>query len=221
MPGKILRLIAFACSSLAMIRAAARAAQRLVRRGGHDVGDAARATDAPPPRPARRCAPCRPSSARRTSSAISRNFAKFNDARIRRRAAHDHLRLVLLRERRDLRRSRSARRSRVEAVVDDLEELAGEVHRRCRASGARPCSGPATASCRPASSARSTRPCSPGCPSAAARSRARRRRSSWRGRSRALDLVDLFAAAVVALARVPLGVLVRQHRPQRLHAPPG
>ena len=70
---------------------------------------------------------------------------------------------------------------------------------------------------------RSRRPCSSARPRAAGRSRARRRRAPSRARrARSLDLVDDLAAAVVALARVALGVLVRRHRADRLeHGRPG
>jgi hypothetical protein len=69
---------------------------------------------------------------------------------------------------------------------------------------------------RPARGRRSTRPCWPAPPNAAARWRARRRTARFARSGEILGHVDELAAPVVAPARIALGVLVREHRAHRL-----
>ena len=101
----------------------------------------------------------------------------------------------------------------VDAVGDEVVERAAEVDRRAVGEVAALVEAHAHAPCRPARAAPGTRPCWRWRPSAAARWRARRRtarmaRSRARSSASSIDLV----AAVVALARVALGVLVGEHR---------
>ena len=121
---------------LAEDQAAARAAQRLVRRRRHDVGVAAPATDAARPRPARRCAPCPPISSAPTSSAICPELREVEHARIgarRRRRRSSGLRSCA--SARAPRRSRCARscgrRRSARILKSRPEKFTGEPCVRC------------------------------------------------------------------------------------------
>ena len=76
MPGNTAVSIVLGEARVAQDHAAARPAQRLVRRRRDDVRLADRATGGRPPRPAPRCARCRRTARAPTSSAIARNASK-------------------------------------------------------------------------------------------------------------------------------------------------
>ena len=130
-----------------------------------------------------KCAMSQSSSAP-TSSAISRNAAVLDRARVRRAAADDQLRPVLLRELEHLVVVDEVRLAR-DAVVDDRVEPPREVDLEPVRQVAAVVEARARGSCRRARARRSRRPCSSARPRAAGRSRARRRRAPSRGRSRA------------------------------------
>ena len=140
---------------------------------------------------------------------------ELDHARVGARPDHDHLRLVLVRQPLEL-LVVDPLVVFADAVGDDGVELAGEVQRMAVREVAAVREVHARGPCRPASAARSTRPCWPARRSAAARWRAPRRTAASRARSPATRPRRRTRTRRSSASRVAFGVLVGHHRPGRL-----
>ena len=220
MPGKFARSTLVACSSRQSTKPGARAGQRLVRRRGDEVAVRHRARVQPGGDEAGEVRHV----AHQERTDLVGDLAEavgLDGARIRRAAAHDQLRPHLLRLREHLVVVDQHRLAR-DAVVVELVELPGEVDLQAVGQMA------AVVEREPEHAVAGLQD---GEVHRHVRLRARVRLhvgvlgAEQLGRAVArdlLDLVDDLAAAVVALARIPLGVLVRRHRADGLeHARPG
>ena len=161
----------------------ARAGERLVRRRGDDVAVDHRVRVQPRGDEAREV---RHVAQQQRADLVGdlAELPRLDRPRVRGAAADDQLRPVLLRERQHLVVVDEVRLAR-DAVVRDRVEPAREVDLEAVRQVAAVVEARARGSCRPAAAARGRRPCSPGRPRAAGRSRARRRTAPSPGRSRA------------------------------------